>query len=65
MHYFADSEILIAVDGIINEEHVAKVTSTSSASPASLQCGAEDHLAEAIDDDYTDPDRKKEVKKFQ
>ncbi|XP_030457164.2 uncharacterized protein LOC115678027 isoform X1 [Syzygium oleosum] len=55
-----DSEILIAVDDIINEEHVSKVTSTSSASPASLQCGAEDHLAEDIDDDYTDPDHKKE-----
>ncbi|KAF8017118.1 hypothetical protein BT93_H2349 [Corymbia citriodora subsp. variegata] len=55
-----DTEILVAVDGTINEEHVSKDTSTGSGSPASLQCGAEDHLSEDIDADYTDPDHKKE-----
>lgn len=72
MHYFADNtEILVAVDGTVNEEHVPKDTSTGSASPASLQsgtdlqCGTEDYLAEDIDDDYAEPDRQKEVKEFQ
>lgn len=55
-----NTEILIAVDGTINEEHVSKDTSTGSASPASLQCGAEDHLAEDINEDYTDSVHKKE-----
>lgn len=55
-----NTEILIAVDGTINEEHVSKDSSTGSASPASLQCGTEDHLAEDIDDAYTEPNRKKE-----
>ncbi|XP_048141599.1 uncharacterized protein LOC115748623 isoform X2 [Rhodamnia argentea] len=49
-----------AVDETVNEEHVSKDTSTGSASPASLQCGTEDHLAEDIDDDCTEPDHKKE-----
>lgn len=48
------------VDGTVNEEHVPKDASTGSASPAGLQWGTEDHLAEDIDDDYSEPDRQKE-----